>query len=365
MGKAALSLAVLLCLSHSIFVAAEERPAAATIPPAIMPLDQIHEGMKGTALTVFQGVKPESMDVEVLGVMRNVNGPKGDIILIRLHGTKPEYTGVGAGMSGRPVYFDGKLAGALAIRIGEFAKEPIAGLTPIEEMLEFNALDHRPAPVRVNSPAVNSPAVNAPAVNAPAANPPAANSSANSPNQSGTTQTASPGEGSALPAQNYSNYLKPIETPLVFNGFSNETLQRYASQFAAAGIVPVMGIGSASDRKQPEPIEAGSAVSAVLVRGDMDIAATCTVTYVDPHRLLACGHPLLQFGEVDLPMTKANVLATLPSPLNAFKIVNTTETVGAFVQDRQNGIMGVPGQASKRIPVTFAMNSGPATRKSH
>ena len=143
----------------------------------------------------------------------------------------------------------------------------------------------------------------------------------------------------------------------MFNGFSAETLQRYGSQFAAAGIVPVMGIGSASDRKQPEPIEAGSAVSAVLVRGDMDIAATCTVTYVDPQRLLACGHPLLQFGEVDLPMTKATVLATLPSPMNAFKIVNTTETVGAFVQDRQNGIMGVPGRESKMIPVTVAMHT--------
>src|ERR1700675_3649049 len=341
MGKATLSLAVLLCLSPSILVTAEDRPASATFSPAVIPLDQIHEGMRGTALTVFQGVKPESMDVEVLGVMHNVNGPKGDIILVRLHGTKPEYTGVVAGMSGSPVYFDGKLAGALAFRIGEFSKEPIAGVTPIEEMLEINALDHRPAP--------------APA-NAPAANPPA-----NSPNPSGTTQTASPGEGSALPAQNYGNYLKPIETPLVFNGFSSETLQRYASQFAAAGIVPVMGIGSASDRKQPEPIEAGSAVSAVLVRGDMDIAATCTVTYVDPQRLLACGHPLLQFGEVDLPMTKATVLATLPSPLNAFKIVNTTETVGAFVQDRQNGIMGVPGRSSKMIPVTIAMHSGPGT----
>jgi hypothetical protein len=341
MGKATLSLAVLLCLSHSILVTAEDRPAPATVPPAIMPLDQIHEGMKGTALTVFQGVKPESMDVEVLGVMHNVNGPKGDIILVRLHGTKPEYTGVVAGMSGSPVYFDGKLAGALAFRIGEFSKEPIAGVTPIEEMLEINALDHRPAPVRVNAPAANPPA--------------------NSPNQSGTTQTASPGDNATFPVQDYSNYLKPIETPLVFNGFSNETLQRYASQFAAAGIVPVMGIGSSSDRRQPEPIEAGSAVSAVLVRGDMDIAATCTVTYVDPQRLLACGHPLLQFGEVDLPMTKATVLATLPSPLNAFKIVNTTETVGAFVQDRQMGIMGVPGRESKMIPVTVAMHSGPGT----
>jgi hypothetical protein len=333
-------------------IAAADVPAAATLPalpsPNIIPLNQIHEGMKGTALTVFQGVKPESMDVEVLGVMHNVNGPKGDIILVRLHGTKPEYTGVVAGMSGSPVYFDGKLAGALAFRIGEFSKEPIAGVTPIEEMLEINALDRRPtsAPLRAELNQNDS-----------------SNNSAANKNEA--TQTASPAESSSLPAVNYNNYLKPIETPLVFNGFSAETLQRYASQFAAAGIVPVMGIGSSSDRKQPEPIVAGSAVSAVLVRGDMDIAATCTVTYVDPERLLACGHPLLQFGEVDLPMTKATVLATLPSPMNAFKIVDTTETIGAFVQDRQNGIMGVPGRESKMIPVTVSMHTDAATKEFH
>ena len=139
--------------SGSAQQAKPDAPALTLKPPAIMPLDQIHEGMKGTALTVFQGVKPESMDVEVLGVMHNVNGPKGDIILVRLHGTKPEYTGVVAGMSGSPVYFDGKLAGALAFRIGEFSKEPIAGVTPIEEMLEINALDqpsHRQTPLRAN-----------------------------------------------------------------------------------------------------------------------------------------------------------------------------------------------------------------------
>src|SRR2546429_6359928 len=259
MGTAVRTLAALLCFSSSVWVTAQNATTQDRPSPAIIPLDQIHEGMKGTALTVFQGVKPESMDVEVLGVMHNVNGPKGDIILVRLHGTKPEYTGVVAGMSGSPVYFDGRLAGALAFRIGEFSKEPIAGVTPIEEMLEINALDHRPTPVRVNAPAANSPA--------------------NSPNQSGTTQSASPSDNATLPAQNYSNYLKPIETPLVFNGFSNETLQRYASQFAAAGIVPVMGIGSAIDRRQPEPIDAGSAVRAVLVRGDMEISRTCTVAY--------------------------------------------------------------------------------------
>src|SRR5580658_918022 len=359
MGKVVRTLAGLLCLLSSIWVLAQGVAKPAIISPAIIPLSQIHEGMKGIALTVFQGVKPESMDVEVLGVMRNVNGPKGDIILVRLHGTKPEYTGVVAGMSGSPVYFDGKLAGALAFRIGEFSKEPIAGVTPIEEMLEIDALDQSPA--RGSAPGTLRTSL-----------PPSDPSS-----QSAATQTASPGETPTLPSQNfaqnspqdfpqnYSNYLKPIEAPLVFNGFSDETLQRYGSQFAALGIVPVMGIGSASDRAQPEPIEAGSAVSAVLVRGDMDIAATCTVTYVDPQRLLACGHPLLQFGEVDLPMTKATVLATLPSPMNAFKIVDTTETIGAFVQDRQNGIMGVPGRESKMIPVTVSMHTGAATKEFH
>ena len=361
MGRAVFSLRVFLyLLVVSAWASAQNVTAAAglmptstkpalvvpAIIPAIMPLDQIHEGMRGTALTVFQGVKPESMDVEVLGVMHNVNGPKGDIILVRLHGAKPEYTGVVAGMSGSPVYFNGKLAGALAFRIGEFSKEPIAGVTPIEEMMEINALDRRSPPARAKLPGTgHQDAVHA--------------------SQSGSTQTASPAETPSLSTQNLSNYLTPIDTPLVFNGFSEETLQRYSSQFAAAGIVPVMGIGSSSDRKQPEPIEAGSAVSAVLVRGDMDIAATCTVTYVDPQRLLACGHPLLQFGDVDLPMTKATVLATLPSPMNAFKIVNTTETIGAFVQDRQSGIMGVPGRDSKMIPVTVAMHSGSATKEFH
>jgi hypothetical protein len=333
MRKAVLATSILLCLTSSLWIQAEENR-----PTDIIPLDQIHEGMKGTALTVFQGTKPESMDVEVLGILRNVNGPKGDIILIRLLGTKPEYTGVVAGMSGSPVYFNGKLAGALAFRIGEFSKEPIAGVTPIAEMLEISALDRRPAPTPTSVTPV-----------AP----------------SGATRTSGPGEPVALPTPGYASYLTPIDTPLVFNGFSEDTLKRFAPQFASAGIMPVMGVGSASDEKQPEPLEPGSAVSAVLVRGDMDIAATCTVTYIDPQRLLACGHPLMQFGMVDMPMTKADVLATLPSPLNAFKIVNTTETVGAFVQDRHTGILGVFGKKPEMIPVTLTIHGGPTNKEFH
>ncbi|PYX20359.1 MAG: SpoIVB peptidase S55 [Acidobacteria bacterium] len=277
------------------------------------------------------------MDVEVLGVLKNMNGPKGDIILVRLHGAKAEYTGVVAGMSGSPVYFDGKLAGALAFRIGEFSKEPIAGVTPIADMLEINALDKSPGGI----------------------------SSASVGSVSAATRTSGPGEPSTLPIQNFANYLKPIEAPLVFNGFSEEAVKLFAPQFAANGIVPVMGAGSSSDEKQPEPLEPGSAVSAVLVRGDMDIAATCTVTYIDPQRLLACGHPLLQFGSVDLPMTKAYVLATLPSPLNAFKIVNTTEPAGAFVQDRHTGIMGILNKEPEMIPVTLNIHNGAATKEIH
>jgi hypothetical protein len=326
---------IVLSLSLSTLLSGQN-----TAPQQTIPVSQIHAGMRGVAYTVFQGIKPEPMEVEVLGVLRNVNGPKGDIILVRLHGTKVEYTGVVAGMSGSPVYLDGKLAGALAFRIGEFSKEPIAGVTPIASMLEINALDRSPA----EEAAATRPVVN---------------------NASG--KTASPGDatGLATSTQDFANYLKPIETPLVFNGFSEDTVRRFAPQFAAAGIVPVMGAGSSSDAKQPEPLEPGSAVSAVLVRGDMDIEATCTVTYIDPQRLLACGHPLLQFGSVDLPMNKAEVLATLPSPLNAFKIVNTTEPAGTFVQDRHTGIMGVFNKEPQMIPVTLTINGGAGTKEFH
>jgi hypothetical protein len=336
MRRATLASAVLCFFASFPLVQAQTFKPVETVP-----ITQIHAGMRGVAYTVFQGTKPEAMDVEVLGVLKNVNGPKGDVILVRLGGKKAEYTGVVAGMSGSPVYLDGKLAGALAFRIGEFSKEPIAGVTPIAEMLEINAMDRSPG-------GHSAPA--AAAVDAP-------------------SKTSGPGV-SKVPshsplAQDFANYLRPIETPLVFNGFSEEAIQRFAPQFAAAGIVPVMGAGSVSDAKQPEPLEPGSAISAILVRGDMDIAATCTVTYMDAQHLLACGHPLLQFGMVDLPMTKAQVLATLPSPLNAFKIVNATEPVGTFVQDRHTGIMGEFGKKPDMIPVTLNIHGGPATKQFH
>ena len=337
-----LSFSALLCAQEPSTVIAQAAPQ----PVKTIAVSQIHAGMRGVAYTVFQGVKPEPMEVEVLGVMHNVNGPKGDIILVRLHGQKVEYTGVVAGMSGSPVYIDGKLAGALAFRIGEFSKEPIAGVTPIADMMEISALDKTPAEESVAAkPSLNMVA--------------------------GKTGSPSPGDDAALGGAgqdaigNVTNYLKPIETPLVFNGFSEQAIQLFSGQLGAAGIVPVMGAGSISNDKQPEPLVPGSAVSAILVRGDMDIEATCTVTYIDPQKLLACGHPLLQFGSVDLPMNKAEVLATLPSPLNAFKIVNTTEPVGTFVQDRHTGILGVFDKQPEMIPVTLSIHSSTGVKQFH
>src|SRR5580658_4756075 len=180
---------VVLALAFVVLSLAQHLPAQTSQPT--IPVSQIHTGMRGYALTVFEGIKPESMDVEVLGVLRNMNGPKGDIILVRLHGAKVEYTGVVAGMSGSPVYLDGKLAGALAFRIGEFSKEPIAGVTPIADMLEINALDKSPA----EEAAATKPTVTAAA-----------------------GKTAAPGDGSTLPnsAQDFATYLKPIDAPLVF-----------------------------------------------------------------------------------------------------------------------------------------------------
>ncbi|MBS1799029.1 MAG: SpoIVB peptidase S55 [Acidobacteria bacterium] len=286
----------------------------------IFPLSEVKRGMQGVAYTVFEGVDPEPMQVEILGVLKDSLGPGQDMILARLHGAKPEFTGVVAGMSGSPVYIDGRLLGALSYRIGQFSKEPIAGITPIEQMLEVRDGEVPPA-------------------------------GASQTEQSHTERAAtfaplSPDNSNGLEMQ-------AMETPLVFSGFSPETVATFGDRFRVMGLTPVAGLGSADAKaSQPEPLVPGSAVSAILVRGDLSVAGTCTVTYVDPTRLLACGHPITQYGPVDMPMTKATVVATLPSPLNAFKIVNTTETVGAFTEDRASAIMGRFGAKARMIPVT-------------
>ncbi len=293
---------------------AQTPPAGPPLNAPIFPLSDVHRGLHGTAWTVFEGVNPEPMEVEILGRMPNGIGPGQDMILARLHGTKPEFTGVVAGMSGSPVYIDGKLLGSLSYRIGQFSKEPICGITPISLMFQVRDLP------------------------------------------GGPPEAAAPQAQAAHADETSSQRLTAIATPLVFSGFSDEALARYGAGFRSMGLEPVAGLGSAMpEQAQPEPIVPGSAVSATLARGDLNIAATCTVTYVDAKQLLACGHPITQYGDIAVPMTKAEVLATLPSPANAFKIVNTTETVGSFTEDRANAIAGTFGKNAPMIPVAVEL----------
>jgi hypothetical protein len=269
------------------------------------------------------------MDVEILGLLHNALGPHQDMILARLHGTKPEYSGVVAGMSGSPVYIDGKLLGALAYRIGEFSKEPIAGITPIEEMLQVRD-EGQSAELRAQ---------------------------ASSPQPSAVADPTSNGAD-----------IRPIGTPLVFTGFSPEALAFWKERSGTLGLTPVAGIGGGSSSSTmtavaPGSVLPGSAISAVLIRGDLEISATCTVTYVDPKRLLACGHPITQFGPVSMPMAKAEVVATVPSPLNAFKIINTTDIIGSFTEDRESAILGQFGKPARMIPLTMHLAEDGATEK--
>jgi hypothetical protein len=329
-----ISLAVLLCgLMHAPLLSGQAAALPAAPPPGptrFFPLKDIHRGLRGVAYTVFEGTQPEPMEVEILGLLHNAIGPHQDMILARLHGAKPEYTGVVAGMSGSPVYIDGRLAGALAFRIGEFSKEPIAGITPIEEMLQVRDEQSREQGTALTASSSNPGSEQAARANLASA------------------QAANPADVESVGAM-----IRPIDTPLVFSGFGPEALSLWKEHGPALGLTPVAGLGGAgSGTPQSAPIVPGSAVSAILVRGDLDISATCTVTYVDAKNLLACGHPITQFGPVSMPMTKAEVLATLPSPYNAFKIINTTETVGSFTQDRETAIKGEFGVPARMIPVT-------------
>jgi hypothetical protein len=342
--------------------------------PGFFPLSQIRPGMTGTAWTVFQGSTPEPMNVEILGVLRGARGPGQDLILAQLHGDKPEYTGVVEGMSGSPVYIDGKLAGSLSYRIGQFTKEPIAGITPIDQMLEV-----RDIPIGDASP--DSSLAQAQAIL------PAPNATLAAGNFAANQNPLLPSAAGFQPEMSF----QPLDTPLVMTGFLPEAIRFWQQQTAGTSLEPVAAggslagmstaalpsgatpsglassgqssLGSAAGSLTNSTLVPGSAVSMQLIRGDLEVSATCTVTWVDPKQLLACGHPVLGAGPVSMPMTTADVVATLASPLNSFKIVNTEVTVGAFTQDRESAIRGVLGAQAHMIPVRIGIDSPDGPRK--
>ncbi len=307
-------------------------PSVFAADPDIFPLSQIKPGMKGEALTIFAGDQIEKFDLEVIGVMPNFLAPKESIILVQLLGPKVEHTGVVAGMSGSPVYIDGKLAGALSLKLGQFAKEPLAGVTPIENILSLPA--GQPAPIR--------------AEDLPAA--PGAERAALMPHYEMPADWAS---RTGVPG---GSFLTPIDSPLVFSGFSGAAIRQYESLFAGFGMAAAQG-GSVDARPDDRDIRPGDMVSAVLLEGDLSMNASCTVTAIVNGRVYVCGHPLFGFGSIQMPMARARVLTTLSSDLESTKIVNVGGTIGSFSQDRVTAVVGSLGAQPKLIPIEMTVTT--------
>jgi hypothetical protein len=292
----------------------------------IFPLKDVKPGMQATAWTVFQGTEPEAMPVEIVGVWKNYLGPKQDVILCKLGG-KGKVTGVAAGMSGSPVYFDGKLMGAISLRMGVFSPEAVCGITPIESMLEIQEFDKsRPSDARTPDKA------------------------------------AQLADAPTVPGVNLA-FVQPIDTPMMFSGFSPAVLKQFEPMFSQIGITAVQG-GSSAGNLSAKPaagweksLNPGEAVSGILVSGDMSATGMGTVTYNDGKHILAFGHPFYNLGPIDMPMAKSEILMVLGSSYQPTKFGSATEVVGALKQDRYTGIMGELGSEAPTVPVHVRVRS--------
>jgi hypothetical protein len=340
------------------------RPGAAPAAPpagrtvALFPLDELRPGMKGTGYSVFQGDKIEPFPVEILGLLRNAGGPGQHVILARL-GEKLESIGVAAGMSGSPVYINGKLVGAISLRVGIFTNEPMAGITPAQLMMEINEQDPSRGPGPLEARHVALPGRVQNLLGLAGEHAPQLYESVRPPLQSPVSAGAPSPE----------TFLTPIETPLVFSGFSESVLKSFAEIFRQMGTTAVQGgAGSAggsqavTNARPASALPPGAAVSGVLVSGDLSVAGTGTVTYNDGRRVLAFGHPFFNLGRVDMPMAGAEVVTVLGSSFAPMKIINVTGAVGALRQDRHSGILGVLGRTAAMIPVEATVRSGAGSR---
>ena len=308
---------------------------AATDQPPILPLEQVKPGMRGVAYTIFAGDKIEPFDVEVIGILPNLMGPKQSIILVQLHGEKAEHTGVVAGMSGSPVYVDGKLMGALSLKFGVFVKEPLAGVTPIEDILSIPTGDaSTPKTLSVRSAVAQSQRYPVPE----------------------KWEQAAGASGAA--------FLEPIAAPLVFSGFAPATLRQYANEWAPYGMVAAAG-GTAPPASDDAKVVPGDMVSMLLVQGDISMSAACTVTAVTEDRVYACGHPLFGLGASDMPLARGRTLTTLASDFNSTKIVNAGGVIGTLTEDRLTAVMGRIGPTPQMIPVDLTVVTPAGEKQFH
>ncbi len=340
------AIALALVLSSGVF--AQPQPvnrSSQTIKNSnFFPLAEIKPGMRGTSRTVFAGTQPEEFEVEILGVLPGMIGPKQSAIIARLHGKNAERTGVFAGMSGSPVYIDGKLVGAISFSF-PFSKEPIAGITPIESMIDIfkqsapaRRAEFEPKTFSFTELASADYKANLPNTNA-AAQPFLANVAQNSPLV-------------GLLGQQFA----PIATPLVFSGIRQETLNQFAPQLVANGLLPIAAAGASSEitplkKFDDKTLQPGDSVSVALARGDYSLAAAGTVTWRDGEQVYAFGHQFLNLGIANMPMSESSVITVIPNANNSFKLAVPEAMVGTLSQDRNTGILGKLGETAKMIPV--------------
>jgi hypothetical protein len=316
----------------------------------VFPVDELRPGMVGVGRTVFEGDRLDEFKVHILGVLRNVIGPRRDLILAKLEGGPLATAGVIAGMSGSPVYIDGRLVGAVSYSLGAFSKEPIAGITPIAEMTADATLPAvRRQVARVDLPMPLTPdSFQASLRQAFAWARPFAENPAD-------VQVF--GELSA----GISTMLRPIATPLTLGGFDPSVISPVASVFRDQGFVPVMGgaaqVAQAVRTTAPLRLRPGDPIGVALMNGDLELGATGTVTEVDGDRVYAFGHPFYGLGPTQFPMTRAYVHGILPSLQSSMKIASTGEVIGVVSQDRATTIAGTLGAGPAMIPITITLNN--------
>jgi hypothetical protein len=341
-----------LAVMGQIAPAGGTTPSALTNDPRFIGLEELKPGMKGVAYSVFKGTVPEEFGVEVLGILPGYPNPRQSAIIIKLSGANAERTGVFAGMSGSPVYFDGRLAGAIAFSF-PFSKEPIGGVTPIKQMIDLFAQGgdssdairhHEPRAYSFSELAATEWKGNLP-----------------KPAVIGAPMLANVSGGSPL-LRYLGQQIAPIATPVIFGGISQQTLEMFAPQLMANGLMPVAAAGGGMPLGPlgtitPETLKPGTSITAALVRGDYSLAASGTVTFRDGDRIYAFGHPFLSLGGSSMPMAESSVVTVVPNTNNSFKLTIPGAMVGSITQDRASGIYGQLRQAPRMIPVTIKLRT--------
>jgi hypothetical protein len=326
--------------------------AAPLQTPAFFPVEDVEPGMVGIGRTVFTGNDTEEFRVTIVGVLQNAIGPRRNLVIARLEGGPLASTGVIQGMSGSPVYIDGRLLGAISYSLGSFPREPIAGITPIGEMID--AVDTDAPPVTDRSLAIDWPAE--PTAVFAALNNLLTRASAPIGALSPGARVVGPGSLASLaPA------LRPIGAAMVVGGFA-ETVGRPLRQAlslpdTSAQSRQTTGAG-ATDALQP-----GDPVGLSLIHGDLQVGATGTVTHIDRNRVYAFGHPFLNVGTTSFPMTRAKVLTVLPSLEISMKLAAMGPIIGTISQDRTTAVGGTLGPGPKELDVRVALSSARAATR--